>query len=134
MTTLNIPFKRGTTAQNDGYRGIEGEITLDTDKRTIRVHDGLIFGGEELLRKSDLQEFLSNIPTFDHRHSVSSPTVVYKARATPGSAENAAVWSIQKITITYGASTTYQTTWANGSNSFLHKWSDRALYNYSAID
>ena len=39
---------RGTTAQNDAYTGSEGEITLDLDKKSIRLHDGVTAGGRNI--------------------------------------------------------------------------------------
>jgi hypothetical protein len=41
-------FKKGNTAQNDNYVGINGEVTIDTTKKTIRVHDGTTLGGTEI--------------------------------------------------------------------------------------
>lgn len=41
--------KRGTTAKNDVFVGLASEITIDTDKHSIRVHDGVTAGGHELL-------------------------------------------------------------------------------------
>lgn len=52
--TIKVPFKTGTTAQNNTYLGGPGEITIDRTKRSIRVHDGVTVGGEEILRKTDL--------------------------------------------------------------------------------
>lgn len=52
-TTLQL--RRGTTAQNNSYTGAVGEITVDTDLETIRVHDGSVAGGFELLKKNATQ-------------------------------------------------------------------------------
>jgi hypothetical protein len=131
MATINIPFRRGTTAQNDTYKGIDGEITVDTDKRTIRVHDGLTTGGEELMRKSDLDAFIEGSSPYTLLADVQSKTVVYRGEAEPGSFENSPVWRICRITITYGAQITTVKHWVNGSQSFLNRWSDRLTYTYS---
>ena len=56
-----IQWKRGTTAQNDEYTGKPREITVDTQKRTIRVHDGSKPGGHELLRLADVPAELSDL-------------------------------------------------------------------------
>lgn len=40
-----LRIKRGTTAENNEYTGLIGEITMDTDMNTLRVHDGIIAGG-----------------------------------------------------------------------------------------
>ena len=37
---VHVQLHRGTTAQNDAYTGLEGEITVDTTTGAIRVHDG----------------------------------------------------------------------------------------------
>ena len=43
--TVHVQLHRGTTAQNDAYTGLEGEITVDTTTGAIRVHDGKTKGG-----------------------------------------------------------------------------------------
>lgn len=48
--------KRGTTAKNDAFTGLASEITIDTDKRSIRVHDGVTAGGHEILPKAKNDE------------------------------------------------------------------------------
>ena len=42
-------LKSGNTAQLDAYVGYLTEIVYDTDKNTIRVHDGTKVGGYELV-------------------------------------------------------------------------------------
>jgi len=43
--TYSIQRRRGTTSENDGFTGANGEITVDTDRRELRVHDGSTQGG-----------------------------------------------------------------------------------------
>ncbi len=45
-----LQIRRGTTAQNDNFTGLPGEITFDTDAKTLRVHDGATLGGYALSR------------------------------------------------------------------------------------
>ena len=42
-----VQFRRGTTAQNNSFTGAAGEISIDTDKDALRVHDGTTQGGFE---------------------------------------------------------------------------------------
>lgn len=42
---VHVQLYRGTTAQNDAYTGLDGEVTVDTEKHTVRVHDGTTAGG-----------------------------------------------------------------------------------------
>lgn len=38
-------LRRGTTVENNGFTGAQGELTMDTDKNQIRLHDGVTQGG-----------------------------------------------------------------------------------------
>jgi hypothetical protein len=40
-----VQFRRGTTTQNNAFTGAQGEITYDTDVKTLRLHDGSTAGG-----------------------------------------------------------------------------------------
>ena len=40
-----VQFRRGTTTQNNAFTGAQGEITVDTDIKTLRLHDGSTAGG-----------------------------------------------------------------------------------------
>lgn len=40
-----LQLRRGTTAENDVFTGAVGEVTVDTDTSTLRVHDGITTGG-----------------------------------------------------------------------------------------
>jgi hypothetical protein len=40
-----VQFRRGTTTQNNAFTGAAGEITYDTDAKTLRLHDGTTAGG-----------------------------------------------------------------------------------------
>lgn len=45
-----LQIRRGTAAQNNNFTGLAGEITMDTDAKTLRVHDGETLGGFALAR------------------------------------------------------------------------------------
>lgn len=45
MTLPDIRFKRGTTAKNDAYVGVDSTISIDKEAKNIRVHNGLAAGG-----------------------------------------------------------------------------------------
>jgi hypothetical protein len=49
-----MPFafqrRRGTTAQHASFTGLLAELTVDTDKKTVVVHDGSTAGGVPLAR------------------------------------------------------------------------------------
>lgn len=45
-----IKFRRGTTTEHASFTGAEGEITVNTTKDTLVVHDGATAGGFEMMR------------------------------------------------------------------------------------
>ena len=49
-----LQIRRGTTAQNNNFTGMAGEITYDTTAKTIRVHDGTTLGGVALARADEI--------------------------------------------------------------------------------
>lgn len=48
-----LQIRRGSAAQNDNFTGLVGEITFDTDAKTIRVHDGETLSGFPLARADE---------------------------------------------------------------------------------
>lgn len=55
---IEIKRRRGTTVDHSTFTGAVGETTIDLDKDTVVVHDGVTVGGFPLLR-----EDLSNVDT-----------------------------------------------------------------------
>tara|TARA_R110001606_G_scaffold861_1_gene3320 strand:+ start:1708 stop:4440 length:2733 start_codon:yes stop_codon:yes gene_type:complete len=49
-----IQRRRGTTSQHSTFTGLAGEITIDTTKNTVVVHDGSTAGGVPLAKSSEL--------------------------------------------------------------------------------
>ena len=43
--STTVQFRRGTSVQNQAFRGAAGEITIDMDTYQLRVHDGVTYGG-----------------------------------------------------------------------------------------
>jgi hypothetical protein len=41
-----VRLRRGTTAQHTTFTGAEGEITFDTSKKVLVLHDGVTAGGK----------------------------------------------------------------------------------------
>lgn len=49
-----VQLRRGTTAQHAGFTGAVGEVTVDTDKDTVVVHDGATAGGHPLAKDATI--------------------------------------------------------------------------------
>lgn len=60
---MSIEFKlrRGTTAQHSTFTGAEGEVTVDTTKDVLVVHDGVTPGGKPQLSSVDGAVGTSNL-------------------------------------------------------------------------
>lgn len=56
--SIAVQRRRGASADHATFTGFDGEITVDTDKKTLVVHDGETAGGYPVAR-----EDLSNVPT-----------------------------------------------------------------------
>lgn len=65
-----IQFRRGTTTQHSIFTGAPGELTVDTDKNIIVVHDGVTPGG---FPSNRLDDVLGNV-TFLGRITITSGT------------------------------------------------------------
>ena len=56
-----ILLKRGTTTATAAYTGKVREVTIDTDKKVLVVHDGETAGGTALAKLSALPTSLSKL-------------------------------------------------------------------------
>lgn len=45
---IQLQIRRGTTAENDLFTGAVGELTMDTDTKGMRIHDGSTQGGVQV--------------------------------------------------------------------------------------
>ena len=54
-----LKLRRGTTSQHSSFTGAEGEVTVDTDKETLVVHDGSTAGGHPVAAQD-----MANDPMF----------------------------------------------------------------------
>src|ERR1043166_2410923 len=43
-----VRLRRGTTAQHATFTGADGEVTFDTTKKVLVVHDGVTAGGKPI--------------------------------------------------------------------------------------
>ena len=60
-----LKLRRGTTSDHTTFTGAEAEITVDTDKNTVVVHDGTTAGGFPLAREFDLESLIGGDLSWD---------------------------------------------------------------------
>jgi hypothetical protein len=49
-----VQLRRGTNVQHNVFTGAEGEVTYNTDTKTLITHDGSTVGGTSLAKASDV--------------------------------------------------------------------------------
>jgi hypothetical protein len=69
----HILLKRGNTVQSTAYTGPLGELTYDTDLRTLRVHDGSTVGGNVILIN---QTTLTAYQTYANANAVTQASAI----------------------------------------------------------
>lgn len=52
MGNIQVKIRRGTTAQHSTFTGAEGELTFNTSKKSLVIHDGLTQGGINIAREA----------------------------------------------------------------------------------
>ena len=97
-----LQFRRGTTAQNDAFTGAVGEISVDTDKDTLRVHDGSTAGGSELLTASSTSTLTNKTLTSANVTTALLPTTADGAALGSASKEFSDLFLADAGTIQFG--------------------------------
>lgn len=65
--SIGVQRRRGTTLEHEVFVGENGEITIDTDKKTVVVHDGSTAGGFPLARENRNQRILDPFKQGKHQ-------------------------------------------------------------------
>lgn len=77
--SIELKRRRGTTAEHATFTGAEGELTVDTTKKTVVVHDGITIGGHPLAKESEVPKSLISDYFMEVSASHSGLDFAYKA-------------------------------------------------------
>lgn len=55
-----VQNRRGSTVEHSSFTGAVGEVTVDTDKDTVVVHDGSTAGGHPLMKETGSQDLTTS--------------------------------------------------------------------------
>jgi hypothetical protein len=56
-----LQLRGGTTSEHSSFTGDVREVTVDTDLKTLKVHDGSTAGGTRLAKYSELSSFITGV-------------------------------------------------------------------------
>ena len=56
-----LQLRKGTATEHNTFTGADGEVTVDTTNKTLRVHDGVTAGGTPLINASQLVDSTSTV-------------------------------------------------------------------------
>jgi hypothetical protein len=130
MPLTNIKIRKKTNTQTNSYTGVDGEVTIDTDKKVIVIHDGSTAGGFPLALQSQANAAGSYANSAYAAANNATDTWVRNAANAAGSYANSAYSKANSISagITFTANSGVPTT-ANVGDQW---WSttDDILYEY----
>lgn len=66
-----LQLRRGSTIENDAFTGVVGELTYDTVKKELRIHDGTTQGGKKVVNMLDIIDAV--FPDYSRKVTMTSP-------------------------------------------------------------
>jgi len=76
MSNIQVQLRRGTTTQHGSFTGAQGEVTVDTDKNALVLHDGATAGGIQIAKEDSITQVNASIEQVSAM--VSRPVMQYK--------------------------------------------------------
>ena len=115
-----LKLRRGTTAEHASFTGAEGEITLDTTKDTIVVHDNYTAGGRPLLREdlNNLANGAIGVGKLDHGSAAAYQTLRVNSAGNGVEFGTSRAYAAVHASST-GTNTNWVARWTTGSPSEL---------------
>lgn len=79
--SVQVQLRRGTTAEHAAFTGALAEVTVDTTKKTVVVHDGTTAGGTPLAKESALSNYVqtSTLSNYVQTSAIGSTVQSYDA-------------------------------------------------------
>ena len=119
--SVQVQTRRGNTAQHSAFTGAPGEITVNTDKNVVVVHDGMTIGGHEL----------AGTDAFDRANQAYAlANVIFDSANTDYNTSNLA---FDKANAAYEV-TNVAFGWANTIGDIANAAYDQANVDYAAIN
>jgi len=126
-----LKLRRGTTSQHSSFTGAEGEVTVDTTKDTVVVHDGSTAGGHPLAKESAALSLIDedNMATDSATRPPSQQSVkAYVDAHTDSSKMPLAGGTFTGDVIFDGATANYDITWDKSANNIIFNDQVKAVF------
>lgn len=117
-----IQRRRGTTAQHSTFTGALGELTVDTDKKTVVVHDGITAGGFPLATLAS--PALTGVPTAPTAKAGTNTTQI----ATTAFVQQASALSLPAGSLIYYAGETVPAGYLEANGAWISRTTYAALF------
>lgn len=89
-----VQIRRGTTAEHENFKGKIGEVTMDTDAKTLRIHDGQTPGGITLARRDEIPESVSLPEGYDFVIEASATATLWYRKYQSGWVEQGGQFAV----------------------------------------
>lgn len=132
-----VQIRRGTTAEHSTFTGAVGEITVDTDKDVVVVHDGSTAGGFPLAKAASLATVAT---TGDYTDLSNTPTIPtdFVSAASGGTFSGNVTVSAELIANSYNETYAAVTSTSNATtvnceagNAFSHTLTENTTFTFS---
>ena len=131
--SITVKLRRGTTTQHSTFTGEEAEVTVDTTKDVVVVHDGVTAGGHPMVKASALATVAT---TGDYNDLINTPasggTVTSVALSAPTgfAVTGSPVTTTGTLALGFAAGYTLPTTTKQSQWDTAYGWGDHAAAGY----
>ena len=102
-----VQFRRGTTTQHSSFTGAVAEVTVDTDKETVVVHDGSTAGGHPLATEASVNTKVSKAESVTSNNAIKALINTKVEKADAVTSNNAIKGLIDKKIAVANATSTF---------------------------
>lgn len=132
--SIQVKLRRGTTSQHSTFTGAEGEVTIDTDKDVVVVHDGTTVGGHPLVKASSLATVATSGDYNDliNKPTAGSGTVTSVALSAPTgfTVSGSPVTTSGTLALAFDTGYSLPTTTKQGQWDTAYSWGNHASAGY----
>lgn len=131
-----IQIRRGTTSEHETFTGAIGEITMDTDAKTLRVHDGETAGGVPLARADSVPDMSGADYVVAWQSPSAENNYTWYRKYKSGWVEQGGYSNSQTITLIVEMADTGYSVQLTGmcsssnNNVYVHGWRDKTVSGF----